>query len=69
MFALLALGGDIGCSGGPTLVGMVSGALGDNLKSGVLAGIIFPALLLIGIVFCRKVKQETSKQKIIITTL
>ena len=42
MFALLALGGDIGCSGGPTLVGMVSGALGDNLKMGVLAGIIFP---------------------------
>ena len=28
MFALLALGGDIGCSGGPTLVGMVSGTLG-----------------------------------------
>ena len=30
MFALLALGGDIGCSGGPTLVGMVSGAFGDR---------------------------------------
>lgn len=54
MFALLALGGDIGCSGGPTLVGMVSGALGDNLKMGVLAGIIFPVLLLIGIVLCRQ---------------
>ena len=25
LFAILALGGDIGCSGGPTLVGMVSG--------------------------------------------
>ncbi|MCX4353628.1 MAG: MFS transporter [Lachnospiraceae bacterium] len=50
MFALLALGGDIGCSGGPTLVGMVSGALGDNLKMGILAGIIFPVLLLIGII-------------------
>lgn len=54
MFALLALGGDIGCSGGPTLVGMVSGALGDNLKIGVLAGIIFPILLLIGVVLCGK---------------
>lgn len=54
MFALLALGGDIGCSGGPTLVGMVSGALGDNLKMGVLAGIIFPVLLLIGIVLCKQ---------------
>ncbi|MCM1047281.1 MAG: MFS transporter [Clostridiales bacterium] len=50
MFALLALGGDIGCSGGPTLVGMVSGALGDDLKKGVLAGVIFPVLLLLGIV-------------------
>lgn len=54
MFALLALGGDIGCSGGPTLVGMVSGALGDNLKMGVLVGIIFPVLLLIGIVLCKQ---------------
>lgn len=58
MFALLALGGDIGCSGGPTLVGMVSGALGDNLKMGVLAGIIFPVLLLAGIILCRKTKTE-----------
>lgn len=54
MFALLALGGDIGCSGGPTVVGMVSGALGDNLKMGVLAGIVFPVLLLAGIVLCRR---------------
>ena len=41
MFALLALGGDIGCSGGPTLVGMVSGALGDDLKMGVLSFFVF----------------------------
>jgi len=54
MFALLALGGDIGCSGGPTVVGMVSGALGDNLKLGILAGIVFPVLLLAGIIFCSK---------------
>lgn len=54
MFALLALGGDIGCSGGPTLVGVVSGAFGDDLKLGVLAGIIFPVLLLTGIILCRK---------------
>ena len=56
MFALLALGGDIGCSGGPTLVGVVSGAFGDDLKMGVLAGIIFPVLLLTGIILCRKSK-------------
>lgn len=61
MFALLALGGDIGCSGGPTLVGMVSGALGDNLKMGVLAGIVFPVLLLAGIVFCGRQKEGDSR--------
>lgn len=54
MFALLALGGDLGCSGGPTLVGMVSSALGDNLKMGILAGIVFPVLLLTGVLLCRK---------------
>ncbi len=60
MFALLALGGDIGCSGGPTLVGMVSGALGDNLKAGTLAGIIFPVLLLAGIMLCGKARGKAS---------
>ena len=56
MFALLALGGDVGCSGGPTLVGMVSSALGDNLQRGILAGVVFPALLLAGIVGITKAK-------------
>lgn len=47
LFAMLALAGDIGCSGGPTLAGFVSGALGDNLRMGILAAILFPVLLLI----------------------
>lgn len=47
MFAFLALAGDLGCGGGPTLVGLVSSAKGGNLNSGVLAGIVFPVLLLI----------------------
>lgn len=58
MFALLALGGDVGCSGGPTLVGMVSSALQDNLKMGILAGIIFPALLLLGVFMCKKQEKN-----------
>ena len=58
LFALLALGGDIGCSGGPTLVGMVSGMCKGNLKAGILAALIFPVLLLTG------VKFETKKDKI-----
>ena len=58
MFALLALAGDVGCSGGPTVVGMVSGALGDNLKIGILAGVIFPALLLTGIFLCKMMSKR-----------
>ncbi len=49
MYALMALAGDVGCSGGPTLVGFVANALGGDLKKGVLAAIIFPALILIGV--------------------
>ena len=48
MFALLALGGDVGCSGGPTFVGLISSAAGDNLKTGILCAIIFPILMLGG---------------------
>ena len=48
MFALLALAGDLGCSGGPTLAGLVSSASGNNLRAGILAAIIFPVLLLAG---------------------
>lgn len=58
MFALLALAGDVGCSGGPTLVGLISSGLGGNLKLGILAGIVFPLLLLVGILFCRKNVDE-----------
>lgn len=58
MFAFLALGGDLGCSGGPTVVGAVSSAMGENLKMGILAAVIFPALLLTGILVCGKMKKE-----------
>lgn len=49
MFALLALAGDVGCSGGPALVGVISSACSDDLKKGILAAIIFPVLLVAGI--------------------
>lgn len=58
MFALLALGGDVGCSGGPTVVGMVSSLLDDNLKMGILAGIVFPVLLLMGVILCGRAKAQ-----------
>lgn len=58
MFALLALGGDVGCSGGPTLAGFVSGCSGDDLRKGILAAVIFPILLVLG-VFALQRKVES----------
>ena len=49
MFAFLALGGDVGCSLGPALVGSVSGIFRDNLKIGILSAVIFPIILLAGL--------------------
>ena len=45
MFALLAVAGDLGCTTGPMVVGLVSDAAGDDLKTGIFAAIAFPVLL------------------------
>lgn len=58
MFALMALAGDIGCSGGPTLAGMVAGAFGDNLHIGILSAIVFPILMLGGALALKRRKQK-----------
>ena len=58
MYALLALAGDVGCSAGPTLVGFVSGAFGDNLQIGILTACIFPVLILFCL-FKGKLGKET----------
>lgn len=49
MYALLALAGDLGCSSGPGLVGLVSGAAGGELNLGILAAAAFPVLMLAGL--------------------
>lgn len=66
MFALLALAGDLGCSAGPGLVGAVSGVFGDNLKTGLLAAILFPVCLILGLRLLKifgKRKTGTGKGK------
>lgn len=57
LFALLALAGDVGCGGGPTFVGVISGLANDNLKKGILAGTVFPVLLIVGIWLLKKQKS------------
>ena len=56
MFALLALAGDLGCAGGPTLAGLVSDAAGGNLRTGILAAAIFPAGMLLCMLGAKKQK-------------
>lgn len=49
MFAFFALAGDLGCSGGPSFVGMLSESSVKGLSFGILCSVIFPAVLLIGV--------------------
>ena len=57
MYALMALAGDVGCSGGPTVVGFVAGACGDSLRAGLLAALVFPAVIALGMTRLRPAKD------------
>ena len=60
MFALLALGGDLGCSSGPTFAGMVASHFNDDLKKGILCAIIFPVLLTLAVALPKlKLKKKS----------
>lgn len=58
MFALLALGGDLGCAVGPAVAGFVSGATGGNLRTGILVGAAFPAVMAAALLFHRQRKSR-----------
>ena len=54
LFALLALAGDLGCSGGPTLAGAVASAANDNMRAGIGAAIIFPIVMAVGLLILKR---------------
>lgn len=54
MFAILALAGDFGGTVGPAIVGNVSKMLNDNLQIGLLAGIIFPIIMMLSLLILKK---------------
>lgn len=65
LFALLALAGDLGCSGGPTAVGLVSDAFGGDIKSGLLVALVFPVILILFLWITKKINgQKTVKDQI-----
>jgi len=61
MFAILALGGDLGCSIGPQLTGVVADA--SSLNCGLVSAIIFPLIMLFGLAVLGKlIKKEASEK-------
>ncbi len=59
MFGLFALAGDLGCTLGPTTVGMVSSAFGGDLRTGLLISCVFPILLVGGVsLLMKRVKKH-----------
>ena len=56
MYALMALAGDLGCSSGPTVVGMVSDRMNGELRYGILAAILFPICMLVSLIFVKQKK-------------
>lgn len=54
----LDLAGDLGCTAGPTLAGMISSAAGDSLRPGVVAAVIFPVMFLFAAVFLDNRRKE-----------
>lgn len=61
MFALMALFGDLGCAGGPTLVGMVSDRFGD-LHKGILFAVCLPVMLLLCLWWFRTASKKRSQK-------
>ena len=59
LFALLAMAGDLGGAFGPSLVGTVTQQAGDRLQTGMLAGSVFPLILVIALIlFTRQAAKK-----------
>ncbi|MBQ8210297.1 MAG: MFS transporter [Clostridia bacterium] len=61
LFSMLALAGDSGCSSGPYLLGSVSELCNNNLKAGVLAGTVFPLIMVVAAAALIKMNKNLSE--------
>lgn len=62
MFALLATAGDLGGAFGPGLVGMVTQHAGSSLQKGMLAGCIFPLVLIVSLLILGNINKNQKKK-------
>ena len=58
MFALLAMAGDLGGAFGPSLVGNITQNANDNLQVGMLAGCVFPMILIVSLVIMKLAQRK-----------
>ena len=61
MFAFLALGGDLGGSIGPSIVGIFSDLAGGNLKIGLLMATVFPVVLILCLLILKQSVNRSLK--------
>ena len=59
-FAMLAMAGDLGGSAGPALVGNISQMFDNNLKAGLLAGTVFPVVLIVMVLLVPVISRRQS---------
>ena len=63
MFALLAMAGDLGGAFGPSLVGNITQNAGNNLQRGMLAGCIFPLVLIASLLILKGLRKDNKISK------
>ena len=56
MFALLAMAGDLGGAFGPSLVGNITQAAGNDLRRGMLVGCVFPLVLVAALLVMKRMR-------------
>lgn len=65
LFALLALGGDIGCTLGPATVGFVSSVSPYSLKGGIASALVFPVIFFIASLVLVKVDKSHDYERLL----
>lgn len=59
LFALLAFGGDIGCTLGPSWAGLMAARCGDDLQLGIVFALVFPLLMLAALAGIHRAQART----------
>ena len=60
MFAFLALAGDLGATVSPAMVGGIADAVGGDLKTGLIFAIVFPTIMIFGLIILIKKVGKSS---------